>query len=460
MNVSNAKFNCLVVEDDPDCAEAVAEIVAAAGGLPAICGSVAEAIDSLAQEHYDVVILDFALPDGTGQDVFHRLQERQLLPICLMLTGKPEISVAVQLTRSGLFEYLTKPLEPEKLEACIRRAALRLSQNDGDIGFPDFVGTSAASNEVRRLVKQAAANPGLTVLLTGETGVGKDVTARMIHHLSWHGRPDPPPWIPINCSALPGEIFEAELFGHEKGAFTGANHARAGLVEASGAGTLFLDEIGDVPLVQQAKLLQLLETRIYRRLGSTVSKEFQGRIIGATNRDLEADVAQGRFREDLLYRLDVFSIRLAPLRERREDIPSLSHLLLEKLASKYRRTCPHIAPEDMELLKSYGFPGNVRELRNLMERSLVQSPAAAQWLQLDPVWRRKRANRPTPSTPANRSSEIPVPSGLSQLEAQEYVLLKRTLLEEKGAVRGTAAKLGISPQALLRRLAKWPSLKP
>jgi len=310
---------------------------------------------------------------------------------------------------------------------------------------------------VRRLVRQAAASPQTTVLLTGETGVGKDVIARSIHQLTFQDAPSAPPMISLNCSTLPADMFEAELFGATKGAYTGAHQNRTGLAEAARGGTLFLDEIGEVPFSLQAKLLQFLETGEYRRLGHSETLHFEGRIITATNRSLEAEVLAGTFRADLRYRLDVFNIHIPPLRERKEDVTPLVEFLLDSLCRKYERLRPIPKAEDLAALQDYDFPGNVRELRNIIERALLQTPADANWLEMDRVWLRR--SRPLAATENAAPVPLATERTLNPIEEQEYTLIRKTLAESGGLIRRAAAKLGMSHQALLRRLDKWPELR-
>jgi DNA-binding NtrC family response regulator len=373
-----------------------------------------------------------------------------------MLTGVPDLNRAVELTRNGLFDYLTKPFQVEDFLHCLNRAKMRFNQRGADLTFADFVSRSAVMKKIHQLIVFAAENPGATVLLTGETGVGKDISARLIHQMTFANKSPMPPLICLNCPTLPAEMFEAELFGAEKGSYTGAHQQRNGLVEAANGGTLFLDEIAEVPFALQSKLLQFLETREYRRLGSTESRRFTGRIIAASNRNLQEEVSHGRFRMDLWYRLDVFSIHLPPLRERKEDLAELIDQLLAHLSKKYQRKKPIVKPDDYAVLERHDFPGNIRELRNLLERSLLQTPSESSWLQMDRAWLAKvRQAAPcaetAPPTIAGRN--------LSSIETQEYLLIQKALEEEKGAIRRAAAKLGLSHQALLRRLQKWPELR-
>jgi len=261
---------------------------------------------------------------------------------------------------------------------------------------------------------------------------------------------------------LPAEMFESELFGAERGAYTGADRKRTGLVGAAAGGTLFLDEIAEVPLALQAKLLRLLEAREFRSLGSTETQNFSARLVVATNKNLAEEVKAGRFREDLLYRLDVFTLELPPLRQRRADIPGMAELLLTQLAKKYDRTKPLLKPEDLKALSAHNFPGNARELRNVLERSLLKTDESAKWLALDLNWL-QRGTSPTVATPpavaVPGSAAPPAARQLSPIDAEEYRLIQQALAETNGGIRRAAAKLGLSPQALLRRLEKWPELR-
>jgi DNA-binding NtrC family response regulator len=319
---------------------------------------------------------------------------------------------------------------------------------------------------VHQQLEQAARHPAATVLLTGESGVGKDVAARTLHRLTFGERAAQAPYVALNCAAVPGEMFEAELFGAERGAYTGADKKRPGLVSAAQGGTLFLDEIADVPMASQAKLLRFLEGREFRSLGGTASESFTGRIVAATNKSLRAEVQAGKFREDLLFRIEVFTVEIPPLRARREDIPALAEQLLRQLAAKYERRAPLLRAEDLAALQASPFPGNVRELRNVLERSLLRTAEDGQWLAIDPAWLQASEFRPPGAT---SPASVPPPAtddalpaervGLSPLDAQEYRMIRVALREARGGIRRAAAKVGLSPQALLRRLEKWPELR-
>jgi DNA-binding NtrC family response regulator len=454
------RFSCLLVEDDAGFASMLSKVVSEEGGEPVVCYSFSSAQSQLQKRAPDVAILDNRLPDGSGYDFYSQLTRRSPSTVVAMITGAPELSQAVELTRNGLFDYLTKPISTAEVAALLKRIRLRLGRPDLASETGALLGDSPAIHEVVLQLQQASRHANATVLLHGETGTGKDLAARLLHQLTFGQRAVNLPYVALNCPNVPAEMFEAELFGSEKGAYTGANHRRLGLVQAAEGGTLFLDEVAEIPLPLQPKLLRFLESREYRSLGATVTRQFDGRVVAATNRSLAEEVRAGRFREDLMYRLDVFSIRLPPLREHLADIDLIAEALLIQLCEKYERPKPTFNPVDLEALRGHSFPGNVRELRNLLERSLLRSDPEAATLTIDLAWLKgrsagaaasSRAGVPLPAAPAQRQ--------LSALEEQEYQLIARTLREEKGGIRRTAARLGLTHQALLRRLQKWPELR-
>ena len=454
------EFSCLIVEDDDAFATMAAQVVRGEGGKVTVAKHLADARNATANQSFDLVLLDNHLPDGQGYDFFAQLARRNPEAPIVMITGMPDLGEAVALTRNGLFDYLTKPVSVDALAACLGRAKLRLTARDVPATATEFFGESAAMREMMTQLRQAAKHAASTVLLTGETGAGKDLAAHALHELTFPNANAP--FIAVNCAALPAEMFESELFGAERGAYTGADKKRAGLVAAAAGGTLFLDEIAEVPPALQAKLLRLLEAREFRSLGSTESQSFTGRFVAATNKNLADEVKAGRFREDLWYRLDVFEVELPPLRQRRAEIPGLAELLLTQLATKYSRTKPMLKAEDLSALNAHSFPGNVRELRNVLERSLLRTTDESKWLTLDLNWLNRGTMAtavvtPSPAPAANDS--LPPERILTPVEAQEYRLIRDTLRATNGGIRRAATKLGMSPQALLRRLEKWPELR-
>jgi DNA-binding NtrC family response regulator len=453
-------FSCLLLDDDPGFAAMLAGIVSEAGGEPFLCHTIAAARARIAERAFDVAILDNRLPDGTGYEFYAQLARRSPASVVVMITGSPELSQAVELTRNGLFDYLTKPLGADDFAALLERAKLRLRRPELESGTAGLLGNSPAMREVVLQLQQAARHADAPVLLLGETGTGKDLAARLLHRLTFAGAAAGAPYIAVNCPNMPAEMFEAELFGSEKGAYTGADRRRGGLVEAAQGGTLFLDEIAEIPMALQPKLLRFLEAREYRRLGTSSTCQFTGRIVAATNRSLPEEVRAGRFREDLLYRLDVFSITLPPLREHLADLEAMAEALLDQLCEKYQRSRPAFKPRDLEALRGHTFPGNVRELRNLLERSLLRTDPGARHLTLELAWLRDRSQAVLPDArQAREEPPVPCQHQLTPLEQQEYELIANTLSQEKGGIRRAAAKLGLSHQALLRRLEKWPELR-
>jgi DNA-binding NtrC family response regulator len=453
-------FTCLLVDDDIGLAGMMAKLVVGKGGEPCICHTIAAARAELARRQFDLVILDNRLPDGTGYQFYSHLVRTAPASVVVMITGAPELSQAVELTRNGLFDYLTKPLSADEFEALLARAQLRLRKPEPSEGESTLLGHSPAMRDVTLQLQQAGRHTNATVLLVGETGTGKELAAKFLHRLTFGDRAAEVPYVAVNCPNVPAEMFEAEVFGSEKGAYTGADRRRTGLVEAAEGGTLFLDEIAEIPLPLQAKLLRFLESREYRSLGGTDMRQFHGRVIAATNRSLPAEVRAGRFREDLMYRLDVFSIRLPALREHAADIETIAEALLSQLCEKYQRPRPRLRPEDLAALHGHAFPGNVRELRNLLERSLLRADPADAQLSIDLTW--LKGEDGSVSYGAEQLAAIPpfpATRPLSAVEQQEYDLIAKVLASEKGGIRRSAARLGLTHQALLRRLQKWPELR-
>lgn len=453
------QFSCLLVDDDAGFTSMLAKLVIEEGGKPVACHTLAAAAEQINKQSFDIVILDNGLPDGTGYEFYPRLLRRCPSSVIAMITGAPELSQAVELTRNGLFDYLTKPVETTTFTALLRRSKLRLRRPELDSDTDSFLGDSGKVREVVLQLEQAARHAETIVLLLGETGTGKDLAARYLHRLTFGAGAPSARYVALNCPNIPAEIFEAELFGSEKGAYTGANRRRTGLVEVAQGGTLFLDEVAEIPLGLQPKLLRFLETREYRLLGGASLSQFRGRIVVATNRWLPDEVRAGRFRQDLMYRLDVFSVQMPPLREHLSDLPVIAEALLTQLCQKYHRSKPALKEQDLSALRGHTFPGNVRELRNLLERSLLRTDEASHELTMDLEWLRSR----TVNSPAQPNAAAPTNSGmpqrsLSPIEQQEYDLIACTLASEKG-IRRAATKLGLTHQALLRRLQKWPELR-
>ncbi|MDR1277910.1 MAG: sigma-54 dependent transcriptional regulator [Treponema sp.] len=332
------------------------------------------AMDWLSREHFDAVILDLKLPDKSGHEVLEWIQSRGISSPVIMISAHGEIADAVESLKNGAKDYLVKPFDPAELIIRLRALvenrrreyvleAARRTEGQGR-GENLLLGNSPGILRIGQQIDKIAGSD-VTVLITGESGSGKEVAAREIHRRGPHSGE---PFAAVNIGGIHEGLMESELFGHEKGAFTGAANRRLGLFELAGRGCLFLDEIGEMPMPLQVKLLRVLQERKIRRLGGVSDIPVNARIISATNRDLEALVREGRFREDLYYRLNVFRVNVPPLRERREDIPLLARHFLDRKSPK---SSPALSPEAREKLLNYPFPGNIRELENILERALI-----------------------------------------------------------------------------------------
>ncbi len=336
-----------------------------------------EALQRLEEEPWDAVLLDIKMPGMDGLELQRRIRDVDpSLPI-IMITAFASVDSAVQALKEGAFDYVTKPIDPDELSHLVRRAVerhrlhqenLQLRQKVDQLATPTtIVGASGPMARVLELVRSVAETDS-TVLIRGESGTGKELIAQTIHANS---RRRYFPIVPVNCGSVPESLLESELFGHEKGAFTGAQYRRKGKLEMADGGTLFLDEVGTIGLPMQVNLLRVLETKEFTRVGGAKPVHVDFRVICATNQDLEAQVRDGTFREDLYFRLNVVTISLPPLRERRQDIPLLAHHLLKKYAQDMNRPFTGFDPAAMDLLVRYNWPGNVRELANAVERAMV-----------------------------------------------------------------------------------------
>jgi DNA-binding NtrC family response regulator len=351
----------LVVDDDPNIAQALVERFTGRGFEVLRAGTGREAFAKISREHPDAVLLDLQLPEGDGFWVLKRLREEGIEATVVVITAFGTVDKAVAAMKEGAYDFLQKPFEPSLVEETVRRALERTTLRRAVRAHPDgapIIGLSSAVDLAKRAAKSDA-----TVLLLGESGTGKEVIARAIHR--WSERAAGP-YVAVNAAALAESLLESELFGHEKGAFTGAVARRAGKFELAHGGTIFLDEIGDISAALQAKLLRVLQERTFERVGGTETVTVDVRVLAATNRDLKKRVVEGKFRADLFYRLNVVTVQLAPLRERRADIRPLAEHFLRELKAGAR-----LAPETMAVLERYDWPGNVRELRNAIERAVV-----------------------------------------------------------------------------------------
>jgi DNA-binding NtrC family response regulator len=404
----------------------------------------AEAVRLLQKRIFDLIITDQRMPGLSGMDLIRWCKENSPETPIIVLTAYGSIQTAVEAVKLGAQDYLTKPLKnPEELRRVVARVLgekdLR-TQNlahrvEAETLFPpDIVAESPAMRQVLSLAVQVAPQP-TTVLLTGESGTGKEVVARLIHRSSPRAGG---PFVAVNCAALTDTLLESELFGHEKGAFTGAIQTKRGRFELAHGGTLFLDEIGEMSVDLQSKLLRVLQERQFERVGGVRTLEVDTRVIGATNQDLHQAIREKRFREDLFYRLNVFPIHIAPLRDRREDIPALADHFLQRLSARMGRPKKGLSPETRAALLDYGWPGNVRELQNALERALIVTPMEVILPEHLPFQR-----EPSRQT------------GGRTLAHAEKRLILQVLDKHSGDRRKTAEELGISLRTLQYRLKDY-----
>jgi DNA-binding NtrC family response regulator len=453
---ARAPVRVLMVEDETLFASAVRKRLDKAGMRCEVAATLTEARARAAAAPPDLVLLDLRLPDGPGMQLLDELRrEPDTAPAVIVLTAYAEVEDAVKAMKRGAADYLKKPIDLDELLLAIERvlesAALRdrlaysRSRDSHAAEGEPLVGESAVLRDLRSQILQVARLGSLAsgeppnVLILGETGSGKDVAARLLHQ---SGARRELPFVHVDCAALPRELMEAELFGHEKGAFTSAAGSRIGLIEAAEGGTLFLDEIGELPLELQAKLLSVIERRLVRRIGSTREHPVRAQFVAATNRRLAEMAAQGAFRADLYYRLNVLTLTLPPLRSRGEDIVLLAERFAAQTARRYGLPLPRFTPEARAALLAYAWPGNVRELKHLVERAtmLSQGEIGAAALGLD------AAAQP----PAAASDPL---RGLT-LDGAERLLIVRALEAAQGNVSEAARQLGVSRMTLRYRMDK------
>lgn len=438
----------LVVEDNKLFRFSLSETLKGEGYSVIEAGDGNAAIEIFKEEEPDLIILDLKIPRISGMEVLRKVKEiTNDVPI-IIITGHGDISSAVSAMKLGAFDYLTKPLDMEDLKLAVKKALESTSLKREvqllrerylkELGLDSIVAESEAMKNILEEVKRIVeADTSVTVLLQGESGTGKDMIAKLIHYSSSRANG---PFVELNCAAIPKELLESELMGYEPGAFTGAKGRKIGLLEKAKGGTLFLDEIGEMPLEMQAKLLRILETKTFRRLGGLKDITVDVRFIAATNRDLSESVRKGEFREDLYWRLNVISIYIPPLRERKEDIIPLAKFFIDKFNREMRRNIKGLAKEVEELFLIYDWPGNVRELKNVIERAVILGKG--DYITPDLL----------PKEIRDLKSEARFLSSLDQLEKEA---IEKALRETGGNVSKAARILGVSRDLLRYRMKKY-----
>jgi len=370
----------LIIDDEKLIRESLTHLLTGAGYRVEVAGRIADARALVAKEVYDLILIDLRLPDGSGIDLLRHIHERaDYAPLCIMMTAYGSVDTAVEAMKYGAYDYINKPFKSQEILLIVRLALEtgKLKREVRDIikaqaEMHDIISVDPAMERVMTVVRKVAHNRDVSVLIQGESGTGKELVARAIHYLS--ERADKP-FVSINCASIPGNLLESELFGYERGAFTDAKSRKLGLLEKANGGTIFLDEIGDMDASLQAKLLRVLEESKFRRLGSVEDIEIDARFVSATNQKLEELIEEGKFREDLYYRLKVINVIIPPLRERRQDIELLFKYFIDYFNRKLKKNVREISPGALALLQKYQWRGNVRELKNMVERIMILEDA-------------------------------------------------------------------------------------
>lgn len=468
--MNKTKNQVLIVDDEPDIRE-VLELTLGRMNLETRSASnVEEAKHLLAQFRFDLCLTDMRLPDGNGIDLVRYIQEKYpYLPVAV-ITAFGNMETAIAALKAGAFDFVSKPLDLNDLRNIVR-SALRVGQSPLPMATPGvpapsataapaaaspamrrLLGESAAIEKVRNMIERLARGQA-PVYISGESGTGKELVARLVHEL---GPRSETPFVPVNCGAIPEQLMESEFFGHKKGSFTGAVQDKDGLFKAADGGTLFLDEVGDLPLAMQVKLLRAIQEKSVRPVGSQAEIKVDVRILSATHKDLHELVRQGRFRQDLYYRLNVIELHIPPLRQRADDIPMLAEHICARLAANLGMKPPLLGPSAIDVLKRYSFPGNVRELENILERALTLcngTEIAAQDLHLPQA----SAETDESETLGEEDGPDVVPGSGSlddYLERIERGAIEKALAQTNQNKTAAAKLLGISFRALRYKLEK------
>ena len=441
--MNNARALIYVVDDDVSVREGLENLLRSAGFTVQTFSSAQEFLASARADVPSCLVLDVQLPGLSGLDLQQELAKADVQIPIIFLTGHGDIPMSVRAMKAGALEFLTKPVNDEDLLDAIQQATARdhrARQQRRDIpqhNFEEIVGTSAALSAVLKQAEVVAPTES-TVLILGETGTGKELIARAIHTISSRSRRA---FVKLNCAAIPSGLLESELFGHEKGAFTGAVAQRIGRFELADGGTLFLDEVGDIPVELQPKLLRVLQEHEFERLGSTRTQCVDVRMVAATNRNMEQMVGDKQFREDLYFRLNVFPIRIPPLRERAGDIPLLVRHYVDKYAQRMNKRIETIPEEAMAALCRYSWPGNIRELQNLIERAVILTPGSVLQIQISDL----QQSNPILSSMAGT---------LEDVERQRILEALRETGAVIGGQQGAAARLGLKRTTLLSKMQR------
>jgi DNA-binding NtrC family response regulator len=461
--MSKSLQKILIVDDDPKILDVIASVLKDGGYTVDTAANGTKAIRAIDTDCYDLVITDLKMPEVDGMMVLKHVVDRSPDTMCIILTGYGTIEGAVEAIKAGAFHYITKPVKSAEILTFVEKALkykllereniLLRQQLRKKYRFENFVGDSKPIQEVFELIEKVA-DTDSTILITGESGTGKELIAKAIHYNSQ--RRDNP-MVVINCGAIPEELLESELFGHEKGAFTGAHKSRMGRFELANGGTIFLDEIGDMSPNLQVKLLRVLQEQQFERVGSTRTIGVDIRVIAATNQDLFSAVNKGKFREDLYYRLNVIPINVPPLRERRSDTPLLVDFFVKKFTQEKQKDVKGFTQQAMDTLLQYDWPGNVRELENLVERVVILSDGDEIGLDDIPQSIRQRAKRMESFEVAIPKGDIPFDHAVEEYEKR---LILRALEETNWVKTKAAELLQMNRTTLIEKMKKKKLQKP
>ena len=435
----------LVVDDEPDLCELLSITLERMNLSPRTAASVAEAQRMLKTERFDLCLTDMQLPDGDGLDLVKWIQQNSPNVPVAVITAHGNMEIAVRALKLGAFDFVSKPLDLPGLRKLVATAIKLSDAKDGDTGIygPRLLGTSATMQHLREMIARVARSQA-PVHIFGESGTGKELVAKLIHE---SGPRRDGPFVPVNCGAIPTELMESELFGHKRGSFTGAVSDKKGLIPSAEGGTLFLDEIADLPLHMQVKLLRVIQEKAVRPVGEQHEIGIDVRILSATHKNLAQLVAEGKFREDLFYRVNVIELRVPSLRERREDVPELAEAVLRRLGQRMKIAPPALSKEALVALENYAFPGNVRELENILERAIAMSTGGevrSSDIQLRP-------------TPVGSTAAPNAPNGGAlgdRLEDIERDAIIKALEQTRYNKTAAAKALGMSFRALRYRIKK------
>jgi DNA-binding NtrC family response regulator len=461
-----------VIDDESSIRESLSNLLRSVGLKVQTFASAQEFLTKRPREALSCLVLDVQLPGISGLDLQQELVRGDAQMPTIFITGHGDIPMSVRAMKAGAIEFLTKPFRDEDLLSAVDQAISRQIEQlknkptqtkphtegelRSEISFSEIVGKSAALRHVLQQVDKVAPNDS-TVLILGETGTGKELIARAVHERS---RRRNKPLVRVNCTSIPKELFESEFFGHARGAFTGAIKDRAGRFEAAAGGTLFLDEVGEIPRELQSKLLRVLQEKTYERVGEEKTRRADVRIVAATNRDLKIEVAAGRFREDLYYRLNVFPLKVATLRERKEDIPLLATHFVELLAKELGCRKPRLTRAGIETLQGYDWPGNIRELRNVIERAVISARGGALDFDLPLTGSSVDLTSFGPRDGDQAEPEYLTESELRRRERENlFAVLQKASWKIKG-VDGAAELLGVKPTTLIARIDKMGLKRP